>query len=85
MNIINAFILNFRSTFYGDLLQFNLSKTSWKELCPQLDRFSPKANHSAIAVGGKLWVVGGSNNDCVCSDVGFLDLKTLTWETPAIK
>lgn len=76
---------NRRSVFFGDIQQYNTLTQKWNTLYSELPGFTPKANHAAVVVGDRLWVIGGSNNESVHPEVGYLDLKTLRWEAPAIR
>jgi hypothetical protein len=55
------------------------------ELCTEPLPFAARGHHTAIVVGTDLWVIGGSNQDSVLSDVAVLNLETLQWTLPQLR
>lgn len=45
----------------------------------------PRAYHTAVCCGTKVWVVGGSNMGTILLDVWVLDTVTLSWEAITVR
>lgn len=68
--------------YSNDLFEYNVCSNRWRKLATTGRRPSPRYKHQAVAVGDKMYVIGGgcfkpeqSSIDLYC-----LDLKTLVWE-----
>lgn len=68
--------------YSNDLFEYNVCSNRWRKLVTTGRRPSPRYKHQAVAVGDKMYVIGGgcfkpeqSSIDLYC-----LDLKTLVWE-----
>ncbi|KAG1653468.1 hypothetical protein FOA52_015971 [Chlamydomonas sp. UWO 241] len=72
--------------FNSDVLRYDTAKRTWLQLLPSgAERFSARANHTATLIGRDIWVVGGSNNDAIFSDVCVLNLDRNAWRFPVLK
>ncbi|CAB1101283.1 unnamed protein product [Ectocarpus sp. CCAP 1310/34] len=68
--------------YSNDLFEYNVCSNRWRKLTTTGRKPSPRYKHQAVAVGDKMYVIGGgcfkpeqSSIDLYC-----LDLKTLVWE-----
>ncbi|KAE8659758.1 tRNA wybutosine-synthesizing protein 2/3/4 [Hibiscus syriacus] len=58
----------------------NTVKNEWRLLDCTGSAFPPRHRHAAAAVGSKIYVFGGLNNDTISSSLHVLDTNTLQWE-----
>jgi N-acetylneuraminic acid mutarotase len=65
------------------MLWYDISARKWSQ--PTKLPFKARANHVAILVSGRIWVIGGGNSEEVMGDVHTLDLQTLKWHIPSIR
>ena len=74
-------------TFHGDVLVVDIRAGTCEPLqgLKGSESFAPRAGHTAVPVGREIWVLGGSNNECIFSDVAVLDVDKRVWRFPTIK
>lgn len=63
-----------------DLWMFDIAKTEWKLVCSTDKVFAPRHRHAAAAVGSKIYVFGGLNNDMLYSSLHVLNTDSFQWE-----
>merc|ERR1719487_1104381 len=75
----------------NDLWFFNIVNMEWREVHASGIRPKPRYRHTAEVVGGKMYILGGSDNGEDVADtagtslgVHVLDLQTLEWSHPNI-
>ncbi len=56
---------------------YDLMSHTWFSL--SLDMPGPRYHHGCVTLGGKMYVIGGTDGTTYCNTVFCLDLKTLTW------
>ncbi|XVF40751.1 hypothetical protein PTKIN_Ptkin01aG0140400 [Pterospermum kingtungense] len=64
----------------SDVWALNTVKNEWRLLNCTGTAFPPRHRHAAAAVGSKIYVFGGLNNETVSSSLNVLDTNTLRWE-----
>ncbi|XVF26039.1 hypothetical protein REPUB_Repub13aG0265600 [Reevesia pubescens] len=64
----------------SDVWVLNMVKNEWRLLDCTGSAFPPRHRHAAAAVGSKIYVFGGLNNDTISSSLHVLDTNTLQWE-----
>ena len=68
------------SQYYNDVHQYIFTSGSWVQPTIQGTPPSPRANHAAAVVGGKLYVFGGNDESgTILGDAYTLDLGTWEW------
>ncbi|KAK9022971.1 hypothetical protein V6N11_003207 [Hibiscus sabdariffa] len=68
------------TTILSEVWVLNTVKNEWRLLDCAGSGFPPRHRHAAAAVGSKIYVFGGLNNDTISSSLHVLDTNTLQWE-----
>lgn len=66
------------------MLRFDTVSQRWESGFNSLP-FQGRAYHTAVLLGNKIWVMGGSNECTAFHDTWVLDTETLAWESVAIR
>ena len=74
-----ATIRNRRKHFYEDIMRYDTKMCRWDGGFGRVP-FAGRAYHTAVPVGRKIWVIGGSDKIKAFSDVWVFDTDTLSWE-----
>lgn len=67
---------------FGDVLCLDLEKMNWSKLATTGEKPGPRDSHSAVLVGHKMIVFGGTNGLKKVNDTHILDLVTKEWICP---
>lgn len=67
---------------FSDVLILNLEKMAWNILVTRGQGPGPRDSHSAVLVGNKMIVFGGTNGSEKVNDVHILDLQSKEWTIP---
>lgn len=67
---------------FSDVLMLNLDTMVWKTLATTGEGPGPRDSHSAVLVGQKMIVFGGTNGAKKVNDLHILDLATKEWIHP---
>ena len=70
---------------FSEVLTLDLDKMAWSKLATTGEGPGPRDSHSAVLVGKKMIVFGGTNGYKKVNDVHILDLGTKEWFRPECK
>ena len=64
------------------LASFNFASQEWTQIVPKGDEAPPpRAGHSAVVYGDKMWIFGGKSNDNdKLLDLWAFDFGKMSWE-----
>ncbi|XP_068660021.1 acyl-CoA-binding domain-containing protein 4-like isoform X2 [Aristolochia californica] len=67
---------------FSDVLTLDLNKMVWSTLVTTGQKPGTRDSHSAVLVGHKMIVIGGTNGSKKVNDLHILDLRTREWTRP---
>ncbi|XP_042478384.1 tRNA wybutosine-synthesizing protein 2/3/4 isoform X2 [Macadamia integrifolia] len=67
-----------------DVWVLDTDKNKWTLLECNGNMFYPRQRHAAAAVGSKIYVFGGLNNEVICSSMHILDMENSRWSDISI-
>ena len=70
---------------FSDVLVLNLETMDWSTLVTKGQGPGPRDSHSAVIVGYKMIVFGGTNGSKKVNDLYVLDLRSKEWTYPECK